>query len=115
MDPGSYLRLKLSLCTSNRVLWKTKNQKETFCDQGITTTITTTTIILCRAGVRKARFHQYDDHTLRGGRKGDPQHKCCGKNEQIKQNNNEIQTKQKITHKQQSTQHNKEINKKQNL
>ena len=34
--------------------------------------------MLRHAGVRKARFQQYDDRTLRGGRKGDPQHKCCG-------------------------------------
>ena len=27
----------------------------------------------------KARFQQSDHDTLRDGRKGDPQHKCCGK------------------------------------
>ena len=29
-------------------------------------------------GVGKARFQQSDLDTLRDGRKGDPQHKCCG-------------------------------------
>ena len=30
-------------------------------------------------GVGKARFQESDLDTLRDGRKGDPQHKCCGK------------------------------------
>ena len=45
--------------------------------------ITTTTIIIitswCPRGVGKDRFQQSDHDTLRDGRKGDPQHKCCGK------------------------------------
>ena len=30
-------------------------------------------------GFGKTRFQQSDLDTLRDGRKGDPQHKCCGK------------------------------------
>ena len=44
-----------------------------------TITTTTITIILCREGVRKGRFQQQDDNTLRGRRKEDPKHECCGK------------------------------------
>ena len=80
---------------STQMLWEKKKRKywRTILrlKQGITTTTTTTTTtittLLCRAGVRKARFQQYDDHTLRGGRKGDPQHKCCGKETKILTNN----------------------------
>ena len=42
--------------------------------------ITTTTITTRgREGVRKGRFQQQDDNTLRDRRKGDPKHECCGK------------------------------------
>ena len=41
-------------------------------------TITTTTS-WCTRGVGKTRFQQSGHDTLRDGRKGDPQHKCCGK------------------------------------
>ena len=56
--------------------------------------ITTITIItiLCREGVRKGRFQQQDDNTLRDRRKGDPKHECCGKNA-CKQNVHETHTR----------------------
>ena len=46
----------------------------------ITITITTTTTSWCTRGVGKTRFQQSGHDTLRDRRKGDPQHKCCGKN-----------------------------------
>ena len=45
------------------------------------TTITIiTTTSWCTRGVGKTRFQQSGHDTLRDRRKGDPQHKCCGKN-----------------------------------
>ena len=43
-----------------------------------TTTIITTS--WCTRGVGKTRFQQSGHGALRDRRKGDPQHKCCGKN-----------------------------------
>ena len=44
-----------------------------------TTTIIIITTPWCPRGVGKDRFQQSDHDTHRDGRKGDPQHKCCGK------------------------------------
>ena len=42
-------------------------------------TITIITTSWCTRGVGKTRFQQSGHDTLRDRRKGDPQHKCCGK------------------------------------
>ena len=50
------------------------------CKNKITTTTTITTRVLgARGGSGKVKSSK-GDNTLREGRKGDPLHKCCGKN-----------------------------------
>ena len=85
-----YKNVKISLCSDNRLSEKQPKSKNEYGWFNTTITTTITTEFLVPRGGRKSSIPAINHDTLRDGRKGDTQHKCCGK---------EIQKALQIAHK----------------